>query len=73
MRKDHFEESIRNHIPKVTDGIEDGIIGGYGVKFFIENGKTVGGMVLLEDDEVCMVTLESTITGELPDSFECMC
>lgn len=73
MTESMLKEFVKNHSAGITEGIEESIVNGYTVKYFIEDGNIVGGMVMLADEEVCMVTAEGFVVGELPDSFELMC
>lgn len=73
MTKAMLMEFVKNYNPRISEGIEESTINGYTVKYFIEGGTTVGGMVMLADEEVCMITSEGFVVGELPDSTEFMC
>ncbi len=73
MTKAMLMEFVKSYSPGIMEGIEESTINGYTVKYFIEGGTTVGGMVVMADEEVCMITAEGFIVGELPDSNEFMC
>ena len=73
MTKAMLMEFAKNYNPMITEGIEESTINGYTVKYFIEDGATVGGMVMLAGEEICMITPEGFVVGELPDSTEFMC
>lgn len=73
MTKAKLEETIRRHEANIVSGIEEETLNGYSVQYFIEEGITMGGMIQLSEDEVCMVTLEGEMVCDLPDSFEFMC
>jgi len=73
MTESILKEFLKNHSAGINNGIEESSVNGYTVKYFIEDGNIVGGMIMLSDEEVCMVTAEGFVVGELPDSFELTC
>lgn len=73
MTKAKLEEFIRKHEANIVNGIEEEVVNGYSLQYFVEEGITVGGMIRFNEDEVCIVTLEGEMMCDLPDSFELMC